>query len=159
MTDAFTIRPIGRVRCARAEPIDDNWDAFPAAIELDAARFGAEALQGLDAFSHVEVLYIFDQVDDETINTTARRPRGRADWPKVGIFAQRGKGRPNRIGATICAVVSVRGTILHVAGLDAIDGTPVIDLKPVLSGFQPRGPFREPDWAVEIMSGYWTSKD
>lgn len=109
MTGSFTINAIGRVRCARVEPIDDNWDAFPATIELDAARFGPEALQGLDEFSHVEILYVFDQVDAAEINTTARHPRGRTDWPKVGIFAQRGKGRPNRIGATICNVVSVDG--------------------------------------------------
>lgn len=158
MTDTFTINAIGQVRCARVEPIDDDWDAFPATIELDAARFGPEALQGLDAFSHVEILYVFDQVDAAEINTTARHPRGRTDWPKIGIFAQRGKGRPNRIGATICNVVSVDGLNLRVVGLDAIDGTPVIDIKPVMSGFQPRGVFKEPEWALEIMSGYWSSK-
>lgn len=158
MTETFTMNTIGRVQCARAEPIDDDWDAFPATIELDAERFGPEALQGLDAFSHVEIIYVFDQVDAAEINTTARHPRGRTDWPKIGIFAQRGKGRPNRIGATICNVVSVDGLSLRVVGLDAIDGTPVIDIKPVMSGFQPRGVFREPAWAQEIMSGYWSAK-
>jgi tRNA-Thr(GGU) m(6)t(6)A37 methyltransferase TsaA len=153
----FTIQSIGRVRCARTEPIDDNWDAFPSTIELDSGRFGHEALLGLESFSHVEVLYVFDQVRDEEITATARHPRGRVDWPKIGIFAQRGKGRPNRIGATICTLVSVQGTELRVRGLDAIDGTPVIDIKPVMSGFQPRGPFKEPDWAEEIMQGYWVT--
>jgi tRNA-Thr(GGU) m(6)t(6)A37 methyltransferase TsaA len=155
----FTIQSIGRVRCERTEPIDDNWDSFPSTIELDRARFGHEAFLGLESFSHVEVLYVFDQVRDEEITATARQPRGRTDWPKIGIFAQRGKGRPNRIGATICTVVSVEGTELRVRGLDAIDGTPVIDIKPVMSGFQPRGPFKEPDWAWEIMQGYWVTPD
>lgn len=159
MTDSFAIAAIGRVHCARAEPIDDEWDAFPATIELDASRFGPESLQGLDAFSHVEILYVFDQVDDTEINTAARHPRGRADWPKVGIFAQRGKGRPNRIGATVCRVLSIEGTRVSVLGLDAINGTPVIDIKPVMSGFQPRGEFKEPEWAREIMSGYWALQD
>lgn len=159
MEQHFTVQSIGRVRCERKEPIDDNWDAFPSTIELDSAHFGREALQGLESFSHVEVLYVFDQVRDEEIIATARHPRGRTDWPKIGIFAQRGKGRPNRIGATICAVVSVEGTELRVIGLDAIDGTPVIDIKPVMSGFQPRGPFNEPDWAKEIMRGYWGAPD
>jgi tRNA-Thr(GGU) m(6)t(6)A37 methyltransferase TsaA len=159
VTETFTINAIGRVRCARVEPIDDDWDAFPAMIELDAARFGQEALQGLEAFSHVEILYVFDQVDEAEIITTARHPRGRKDWPKIGIFAQRGKGRPNRIGATVCNVVSVDGLSLRVVGLDAIDGTPVIDIKPVMSGFQPRGVFSEPAWAKEIMSGYWSAKN
>jgi tRNA (Thr-GGU) A37 N-methylase len=102
---------------------------------------------------------LFDHVQDDEITVTARHPRGRTDWPKIGILAQRGKGRPNRIGATICAIVSVSGTTLQLKGLDAIDGTPVIDIKPVMSGFQPRGAFREPDWAKEIMRDYWVAGD
>lgn len=156
MAQTYSIQPIGYVSCARTTPIDDNWDAFPATISLDAATFGLEALQGLESFSHVEVLYLFDQVGEEEITTNARHPRGRTDWPKVGIFAQRGKGRPNRIGATVCRVVRVDGTRLEVVGLDAIDGTPVLDIKPVMSGFLPRGPFHEPNWAAEIMRAYWT---
>ena len=61
-------------------------------------------------------------------------------WPKVGIFAQRGKNRPNQIGVTICKIVSVEGLSVHVEGLDAIDGTPVLDLKPWVAEFGPRGP-------------------
>ena len=155
MTETFTIKAVGRVACARGEPVDDNWDDFPATIQLDETVLGASALAGLDAFSHVEVFYVFHRVDDEEITLGARHPRGRADWPKVGILAQRGKGRPNRLGATICRVVSVEGLKLHVQGLDAIDGTPVIDIKPVMSGFQPRGEFKEPLWAQEIMREYW----
>ena len=154
MTTSFEIRPIGYVSCARTAPDDDNWDAFPATIKL-SPEFGAEALMGLESFSHVEVLYVFDRVEDAEINSGARHPRGRKDWPKIGIFAQRGKGRPNRIGATICRVVAVRGATLDVLGLDAIDGTPVIDLKPVMSGFLPRGPVTEPAWAQETMKDYW----
>ena len=85
----------------------------------------------------------------------ARHPRGRADWPKVGIFAQRGKNRPNRLGVCVCRVVGVDGLAVEVEGLDAIDGTPVLDIKPVLKGFLPRGEVREPAWATEIMKDYW----
>ncbi|GAA0547103.1 tRNA-Thr(GGU) m(6)t(6)A37 methyltransferase TsaA [Rhizomicrobium palustre] len=152
--DSIPITPIGYVRCARSMPEDDNWDAFPAHIELDQTLFGPEALLGLDGFSHVEVLFRFHAIAQPP-ETGARRPRGRADWPKVGIFAQRGKDRPNHIGATICKVVKVDGTTLHVTGLDAIDGTPVLDIKPVWSGFLPRGEFREADWAKELMARYW----
>jgi tRNA (adenine37-N6)-methyltransferase len=152
--DTIVIEPIGMVRCARTEPIDDDWDAVPAQIEL-ADRFGHDALAGLDGFSHVEILYLFHRVPDAEITSSARHPRGRTDWPRVGIFAQRGKGRPNRIGATICRLVSVEGRVLTVVGLDAIDGTPVLDIKPVMKGFLPRGEVREPAWAAEIMSGYW----
>jgi tRNA (Thr-GGU) A37 N-methylase len=94
-------------------------------------------------------------VTDDQIVTTARHPRGNADWPKVGIFAQRGKNRPNRLGVTVCSIIAVEGLDLVVEGLDAIDGTPVVDIKPVMRGFLPRGEVREPAWAAEIMAAYW----
>jgi tRNA-Thr(GGU) m(6)t(6)A37 methyltransferase TsaA len=150
----YTVDPIGHVRCARVQPDDDGWDSFPATIDL-AEQYGPETLAGLDAFSHAEIIYLFDKVEPSEINTSARRPRGRADWPEVGIFAQRGKGRPNRLGATICRITSVSGRTLSVTGLDAIDGTPVLDIKPVMKGFLPRGDVSEPGWAGEIMQDYW----
>lgn len=152
---SYTIDPIGTVRGGRSDPIDDDWGGSLAAIDLDPVRFTAEALMGLEAFSHAEIIYFFDKVSDDKIESGARHPRGRTDWPKIGIFAQRGKNRPNRLGVTMCRIVSVDGLTLNVEGLDAIDGTPVIDIKPVMSGFQPRGAFHEPDWAREIMAAYW----
>ena len=151
---AVTLEPIGHVRGGRDQPIDDDWGQSRARLVLDA-RFTPDALAGLDAFSHAEVIFLFDRVPDDKIETGARRPRGRADWPLVGIFAQRGKNRPNRLGVTVCRIVSVRGLEVEVEGLDAIDGTPIMDIKPVLSGFLPRGEVREPDWAQTIMRDYW----
>ncbi|MBO9711542.1 SAM-dependent methyltransferase [Sphingomonas sp.] len=151
----FRCTPIGHVRGGRGEAIDDDWGASRARIELDPARFTPDALLGLADFSHAEVIYWFDRVPDAEIETGARRPRGRADWPLVGIFAQRGKGRPSRIGVTVCRIVAVEGLVLEVEGLDAIDGTPVLDIKPVMTGFLPRGEVREPGWAKELMAGYW----
>lgn len=157
MTTAKTIAltPIGHVRGGRTEPVDDQWDSVEAAIALDPAQFGPEAMAGLDGFSHVEVLFRFDRVPETRIESGARHPRGRTDWPKIGIFAQRGKNRPNRLGVTVCRLVAVDGLTLTVRGLDAIDGTPVLDIKPVMAGFLPRGAVREPDWAREIMQDYW----
>jgi tRNA (adenine37-N6)-methyltransferase len=149
------MRAIGRVVGGRADTFDDDWGQVRAAIELDTARFDASALAGLGDFSHAEIVFVFDRVGDDRIETEARHPRGRTDWPKVGIFAQRGKNRPNRIGVTVCRIVGVTATRLEVEGLDAIDGTPVLDIKPVLSGFLPRGEVREPEWARAIMSKYW----
>jgi tRNA-Thr(GGU) m(6)t(6)A37 methyltransferase TsaA len=149
------LAPIGRVSSARSEAIDDGWDAVESKVILDADCFGPDATLGLETFSHVEVVYHFDQVRDDEVQTGARHPRGRTDWPKIGILAQRGKGRPNRIGVTICRLLKVDGLTLHVEGLDAIDGTPVIDIKPVMKGFLPRGELREPAWAAELMKGYW----
>lgn len=155
MRTSFSLEPIGHVTSERDATIDDDWDCIVTHIDLDASRFDTEALMGLSTFSHVEIFFIFDRVPLEKIETGARHPRGQKEWPRVGIFAQRGKNRPNRLGATICRVVSVEDLRLTVAGLDAINGTPVIDIKPVLSGFERRGELREPDWAKEIMSRYW----
>jgi len=155
MSDTIQIRAIGHVRGGRKEPIDDAWDSIECVIALDAAQFDADATASLGDFSHIEVVFHFDQVPDDEINRGARHPRGRKDWPLVGILAQRGKGRPNRIVVTICRLLAVDGLTLKVNGLDAIDGTPVIDVKPVMTGFLPRGDFREPAWAKELMDGYW----
>lgn len=145
---------VARVRGGRAEADDDDWGSVEAEIVLDAA-FPETALAGLDQFSHAVIVFHFDLIDPEKIVIGARRPRGRADWPEVGIFAQRGSPRPNRLGVTTVEIVSVAGGVVRVRGLDAIDGTPVLDIKPVMSGFEPRGPIREPDWAREIMKDYW----
>src|ERR1700744_164593 len=101
------LRPIGIVRGGREQPIDDDWGKSRARLELDPARFTADAPASLSDFSHAEVIFLFDRVPDEKVETGARRPRGRADWPLVGIFAQRGKNRPNRIGLPTCRIVAV----------------------------------------------------
>lgn len=152
---SIPFEPIGFVRGGRIEPTKDGWGDNRCRIELDAARFGPEALAGLEAVSHVEVLFHFHLFADEPAEFGARHPRGRADWPRVGIFAQRARMRPNRLGLSVCRVLAVSGTALELLGLDAVDGTPVLDLKPVWSGTLPRGELREPDWARELMAGYW----
>jgi tRNA (Thr-GGU) A37 N-methylase len=152
---AFEIVPIGHVRGGRGTPDDDSWGDSRARIALDADRFTPDALAGLAEFSHADVIFLFDRVSAAQVEFGARRPRGRVDWPLVGIFAQRGKDRPNRLGASTCRIVSVDDLDVEVEGLDAVDGTPVIDIKPAMSGFLPRGPLREPAWAREIMKDYW----
>jgi tRNA (Thr-GGU) A37 N-methylase len=101
------------------------------------------------------VLFFFDRVDPQKVVTGARHPRNNPDWPAVGIFAQRGKNRPNRIGSTIVQVDRVEGRRLHVLELDAIDGTPVLDIKPVLREFLPRRAVVQPEWSTELMQRYW----
>jgi tRNA (Thr-GGU) A37 N-methylase len=152
---SFTLSPIGHVRGGRADAIDDDWGASRATIALDPDKFTPDAFAGLAAFSHAEVIFLFDKVPDEKIETGARHPRNRMDWPLVGIFAQRGKNRPNRLGLTTCRIVAVDGLTIEVEGLDAIDGTPVLDIKPVMVEFLPRGDVRQPDWSHELMQGYW----
>jgi tRNA (adenine37-N6)-methyltransferase len=85
----------------------------------------------------------------------SRRPRGNPAWPEVGIFAQRAKDRPNRLGVSVSRILGVTGASVYLAGLDAIDGTPVVDIKPWMSEFGPRGDVAQPSWSVELMAGYW----
>ncbi|MFF5935161.1 SAM-dependent methyltransferase [Streptomyces sp. NPDC012508] len=146
--------PVGRVVGGRADVRDDEWGEVSAVIRLDE-RFGPDALAGLDSFSHVEVVYHFDRVPVEKVQTGARHPRGNTDWPLVGIFAQRGKNRPNRLGVSRCRLLRVEGRDIHVQGLDAVEGTPVLDIKPYMSEFGPRGTVTQPDWATEIMRRYY----
>jgi tRNA-Thr(GGU) m(6)t(6)A37 methyltransferase TsaA len=147
--------PIGYVRAARPQAEDDFWGGEEATITL-AAGFTAEALRGLSDFSHVEIIFLFHAVEPSKIVAGARHPRNNRDWPAVGIFAQRGKNRPNRIGTTICRVLRCEDTSLVVAELDAIDGTPVLDIKPVMAEFLPREPVVQPQWSHELMREYWT---
>lgn len=149
------LEQIGAVRGGRSEIADDDWGASRAYIDLDPGSFGPDALAGLQDFSHIEVVFHFDRVSEDKIERGARRPRGREDWPLVGIFAQRGKNRPNRLGLCTCKLIRVEGLSIEVEGLDAIAGTPVVDIKPVMSGFLPRGDVREPAWATEVMREYW----
>jgi tRNA (Thr-GGU) A37 N-methylase len=151
----FTIKAIGYVRGGRAGLVDDHWGDSESSVELDPTLFTPDALAGLDAFSHAEVIFLFDKVPPENIEWGARHPRGRGDWPLTGIFAQRGKNRPNRLGLTICKIKAIQGLRLSVVGLDAINGTPVIDIKPVMREFLPQEEVRQPAWVSELMMEYW----
>jgi tRNA-Thr(GGU) m(6)t(6)A37 methyltransferase TsaA len=156
MTDGneWTVRRIGTVSSSRTEALDDDWGGITATIALDPP-FDERSLAGLDRFSHVEVVFVFDRVPPEGVHHHARRPRGNPAWPEVGIFAQRAKDRPNRLGLCTCELVAVEGASMVVRGLDAIDGTPVLDVKPYMTEFAPRGPVRQPTWSHELMAGYW----
>jgi len=152
---SITFIPIGTVHSTRAKPTDDNWDSEETRVELDSAQFTPEALAGLAEFSHAEIIFFMNQVEPAFVERGSRHPRNNLNWPKVGIFAQRGKNRPNRIGVTTCRIRAVEGLSLLVKGLDAIDGTPVLDIKPWVAEFGPRGPLKQPAWITELMRGYW----
>ena len=150
----FAMSSVGSVRSARRDPANsDHWGQVTSVIVIDE-RFGGNCLAGLAEFSHVEVLFVFDQARERDDYLQVRSPRGRADLPAVGVFADRGPRRPNRIGATICEIISVEGRQLRVRGLDAVDGTPVLDLKPVMLEFLPSG-VRQPTWAGQLMQDYF----
>lgn len=152
---SLTVTPVGTVRGGRVKPEDDNWGGVETVIAIDPNAFAPDAVAGLEAFSHLEVVYAFHLARPEDTTTGARHPRGRSDWPLVGIFAQRGKDRPNHLGISRCRLLRVDGLDLHVTDLDAVDGTPVLDVKPWMAEFGPRGAVRQPDWAGELMQAYY----
>ena len=126
------LSPIGWVRSSEKGQREDYWGEVVSEIFLDHDTFTPEALEGLAEFSHVEVLFHLYGVDESAVIVGRRHPRGDVKWPQVGIFAQRAKRRPNRIAATICRLLPVQGLTLMVQGLDALDGSPVLDIKPVI---------------------------
>ena len=153
----ITITPLAWVTSSRIEIKDDHWHEETASITLDDAM-PDDSLAGLETFSHLEILFHFHQADPAKIVTGRRHPRNNPDYPEVGIFARRGKNRPNHLGLTVVRLLSIEGRTLRVQGLDALDGTPVIDIKPLMTGFLPSpADIKEPPWATEIMRDYWNS--
>ena len=151
----MNVEPIGRVRSPRRVPEEDGWDGVTATIELDPGSFTPDAVRGLADFSHVEVVYVFHLVDPNTVAAAAQHPRGEERWPEVGVFAQRGTTRPNRLGVSICRLERVEGRTLTVLGLDALDGSPVLDVKPWVTQLLPRDDVRQPAWVADLMIHYW----
>ena len=159
MLTPISMVPLGVVRSSRKEPTDDYWGGVESIIEFDAERFTSQSLAGLEAFSHVEVVFVFHLYREEDAEVASRRPRGRADWPSMGVFAQRNKHRPNRIGVSRARLVAVEETRIRVEGLDAVDGTPVLDVKPYFLAFGPRGEIAEPPWVAELMRDYYATPE
>jgi tRNA-Thr(GGU) m(6)t(6)A37 methyltransferase TsaA len=151
----LTFQPIGYVQSPRRSPEDDEWGKMRSTILLDTRRFTSQALRGLEEFSHVEIIFYMHLVNPQKIEVGARHPRNNRSWPEVGIFAQRGKNRPNQIAVSRCRILKVDGSELHIEALDAVDGSPVLDIKPYMQGFAPREVIHEPKWATEIMTEYY----
>ena len=147
------IRAIGTVRTTVLELTDEHWGDVVS--ELTIERDFADGLRGIEDFSHALVLFWMHQSTFDSVDDLVRRPRGRADLPETGIFAQRAKHRPNPIGVTAVRVVARDGHILRVRGLDALDGTPILDIKPYVPVFDRIEGATTPAWIDEIMKDYF----
>jgi len=123
----IVLKPIGVVRTtAVGDDVKDKTRISRIVIHSELA----EALEGVDGFSHLFVLFWLHKIPDEQRKTLKVHPRGRRDLPLLGIFATRSMLRPNPVGLTLVELVKVEGNVLTVRGLDALDGTPVLDIKP-----------------------------
>ncbi|MBI5350513.1 MAG: tRNA (N6-threonylcarbamoyladenosine(37)-N6)-methyltransferase TrmO [Chloroflexi bacterium] len=147
-----TLQPIGVIKSPIIEGVDENWGNVISEIVINESL--ADGLKGLDQFSHVIVIFWMHQSTFNP-NDLVRRPRGRDDMPMSGIFAQRAKHRPNPIGITPVELLKVEKNVITVKGLDAIDGTPVLDLKPYFPIFDRVDNTRVPEWVDRLMQGYF----
>ncbi len=150
----LSVRAVAYIRNERSEALDDNWDDVVSTVEL-ASDVPSEALNGLSDFSHVEIVFFADWAEDVPPAPWHRRPRGNENWPDVGVFAQRNKDRPNRILLTTVEIEEVGDRFVRVRALDGIDGTPVLDIKPVFHWSVPRSEVRAPRWSEELGENYF----
>ena len=149
----LSVEPIGWIRSPVAKPVDEDWGSVESTIHLEPSL--CRGLQGLAQFSHVIVVTFMHGASFDRDRHLVRRPRGLAEMPELGIFAQRAKDRPNPIGITCVPLVEVEPTGIRVRGLDAIDGTPVLDIKPYFPHFDAPESARVPDWVDALMRGYF----
>ncbi|MCX6315837.1 MAG: SAM-dependent methyltransferase [Bacteroidetes bacterium] len=149
----ITLQPLAFVTNNRKDITDDYWGRVISEIQL-ADHIPTAALEGIEAFSHLEIIFHFNQAEKKDM-VFSGHPRGNPAWPVTGIFAMRKKDRPNALGLTVVELIKREGNKLWVRNLDAIDGTPVLDIKPVMKEFLPAGEIRQPDWSSELMQQYW----
>lgn len=152
MKDSFTIFPIGFVHNSIKTPKDDQWSLIESHIEI-LKDIPIESLSGIENFSHLEIVFCFHQSDKTMWGS--EHPRENILFPQMGIFAQRKKDRPNHIGTTIVKLLQVKGKRIYIQNIDAIDGTPVFDIKPVYREFLPNEMVKQPNWVSELMKDYW----
>lgn len=151
--DTLTINIIGHVISPVREQTDEHWGNIESRIVLFPAY--QAGLQGMNAFSHAWIVTYLHEARFDASRHLIRRPRGLTDMPEVGIFAQRAKDRPNPLGITAVSIVGVQSGVLLVRGLDAIDGTPVIDVKPYYPAYDRVKNATVPEWVDRLMKGYF----
>ncbi len=149
----FALDPIATVSNDRHDLRDDDWGAVVSRITLNE-DLSEELFKGIDEFSHVEVIFVFHRkLSDKPVSAT-RHPRNNQEWPRIGLLAQRSAHHPNPLGLCTAKIKGLQGRTLIVQGLDAVDGTPVLDIKPVFQEFLPKSS-RQPNWVSELLKNYW----
>jgi tRNA-Thr(GGU) m(6)t(6)A37 methyltransferase TsaA len=149
----MNIEPIGIVKSSVVKPIDANWGSVISKIHLKPEL--AEGLKGLEEFSHAVIIYFIEDNEFDPKDGMVRRPRGLPQMSLIGVFAQRARHRPNPIAITTVQIVTVNENILTVKGLDAIDKTPVLDIKPYVPAYDNVVNPKAPAWVDTIMQGYF----
>ena len=145
----MTLKAIGIVRSEIKEPTGPGypWEKVVSDIVVNSSL--SEALDGLEEFSHIIVLYWMHQRAATGQPPTKVRPMGKQKLPLMGVFATRSPDRPNPVGKATVRLLQRQGNTLKIKGLDAIDGTPVIDIKPYLPGYDSVTDAKVPQWVTK----------
>jgi tRNA-Thr(GGU) m(6)t(6)A37 methyltransferase TsaA len=144
----MTLKPIGVVRNKVRQPMRHGWGEVVSEIIVNSNL--TEALDNLDEFSHIIVLYWMHQLPAGKQLPLKVHPMGKSELPLVGRFATRSPGRPNPVGHATVKLLERHANILKVKGLDAMDGTPVIDIKPYLPGYDSADDAKVPLWIASL---------
>jgi tRNA (adenine37-N6)-methyltransferase len=142
------LTPIGIVKNGVFKPGLNDWKKTVSEIEIDKKY--QQALFQLDEFSHIKVLFWMSQVPLKKRTLLKIHPRDRQDLPLVGVFATRSQMRPNPIGITTVKLLKINDNILSVQGLDALNGTPVLDIKPFIPGNDLPSKVIAPKWVKKL---------
>ena len=144
----IVVRPIGRVRNEIKEQTGRQWEGVQSEIVIEESL--TDCLDGLEQFSHIIVIYWMHQIAPVRQPVGKIHPRGREDLPLVGIFSTRTPHRPNPLGVTTAKLVERKGNVLKVTGLDALDGSPIIDIKPHIAHSDSPPDAKEADWVKKL---------
>ena len=151
--DDLTLTPIGVVRNSVTDAVDAEWGQVVTEIHVQPEL--AAGLRGLEDWSHMIVVFYMHNAEFDMATHLVRRPRDLPEMPELGIFAQRARHRPNKIGLTAVKIMGVEGNVVRVRGLDAMDGTPILDLKPYAPVYDGATDPLIPGWFVRLMQGYF----
>ena len=153
-TGSIEVPVIADVVGGHTGKLDDFKGGVESIIRL-RPDFPVETLQGIEEFSHLQVTWFFNLGSPEDVALHARSPRDNPAWPATGTFVHHNHRRPARLGVSFPRLLRVDERDLHVADLDADEGTLVIDLVAVFKEFLPRGPVTQPSWPGEMLTDYW----
>lgn len=142
----MTLKAIGFVRNEMKQPVREGCEEIISDIVIDDSL--AESLDGLEEYSHIIVLYWLHRADTTGRVAAKVHPMGRSDLPLVGLFATRSPHRPNPLGKATVRLLERQGNVLKVKGLDAMDGTPVLDIKPYLPGYDSKDDAKVAPWSI-----------
>jgi len=151
--EQIELRPIATVSNDRDHLGDDHWGEVISQIRL-REDLSDELFVGLETCSHVEVIFVFHRIPTDKKIPNTRHPRNNSKWPKLGLLAQRSAHHPNPLRLSTARILGVDGKLLTVQGLDAVNGFPVLDIKPVFSEFSPQDS-HQPAWVSELLQDYW----